>query len=109
MPPRPAAILSLLLLHATCALAAGSEVERGREVYEAHCHACHSPGNVMVSSPKAGDVPAWEARLAKGVEKATDNAMGGIGAMPPKGGAEALTRDEVRAAIRFMASGFLQR
>ena len=103
MAPRPAAIFSILLLHATCVLAAGSEVERGREVYESHCHACHSPRNVMVSSPKAGDVAAWEARLAKGLEKATDNAMAGIGAMPPRGGAEALTRDEVRAAIRFMA------
>lgn len=97
------ALVVPLLLLAFPALSAEAEVERGAAVYRAHCHACHAASNVMVSSPKAGDVAAWKERLAQGLEKATDNAVAGFGAMPPKGGATELTREEVRAAIRFMA------
>ena len=91
-----------LLLLALPALSAGAG-EKGEAVYRTHCHACHAASNVMVSSPKAGDVAAWRERLAQGLEKATDNAVAGFGAMPPKGGANELTREEIRAAIRFMA------
>lgn len=94
----------LCLLLCLSATAAASEIEKGKSVYRAHCHACHAPTNVMVSSPKAGDVAAWKERLAEGLESATDKAVAGTGAMPPKGGAAGLTREEIRAAIRYMAA-----
>ncbi len=95
------AVIAALLLVSLPAVSAGSE--KGPEIYRAHCQACHAPANVMVSAPKAGDAGAWKEHLAQGLEKATDNAVAGIGAMPPKGGATQLTREEIRAAIRFMA------
>ena len=71
----------------------------GRNVYENVCAACHAPHNVMVSSPKAGDIAEWTRRLAKGLDQTTDNAVNEVGAMPPKGGASQLAREETREAI----------
>jgi cytochrome c5 len=76
----------------------------GRAVYKSICMACHAPQNVMVSSPKAGDVGEWNRRLAKGLEATTDNAVNGFGAMPPKGGSGELARDQIRSAIQYMAA-----
>ncbi|MCX7217884.1 MAG: c-type cytochrome [Burkholderiales bacterium] len=74
----------------------------GRAVYVAVCSACHAPENVMVSAPKAGDTAEWRKRLHKGIDAAADNAINGVGAMPPKGGHSALSRAEILSAIEFM-------
>jgi cytochrome c5 len=42
--------------------------------------------------------------MARGIEQLTDNAVAGIGAMPTKGGAAELSREQIRAAIRHMAA-----
>jgi cytochrome c5 len=98
-------VLILLLLPAANAIAAApGNGDAGRAVYESSCRACHDPANVMVSSPKAGDAAEWAKRLDKGIEKLTDNAANGIGAMPPKGGAAELNRDQIRDAILHMAA-----
>jgi cytochrome c5 len=75
----------------------------GESVYQTVCIACHAPANVMVSSPKAGDVAEWNRRLKKGMPVLIDNAINGVGAMPAKGGASALTRTEIGLAIEFMS------
>ena len=98
-------VLALFLLPSALGGAAGpANGEEGRAVYESSCRACHDPANVMVSSPKAGDLAEWSKRLDKGIEKITDNAVNGFGAMPPKGGAAALTREQIRDAIEHMAA-----
>lgn len=77
----------------------------GRTVYQSVCIACHVPQNVMVSSPKAGDVGEWGKRLAKaqnGIETLADHAVEGFGAMPAKGGSAELSRDQIREAIKYM-------
>jgi len=79
----------------------------GRQVYESVCIACHAQENIMVSAPKFGDAAEWQRRLArseKGIDTLTDHAVNGFAAMPPKGGHSELTRDQIRQAIRFMAS-----
>jgi len=88
-----------MLSHST-AVAAGKD---GRTVYNTSCVACHAPGNVMVSSPKLGDKNEWTRRLQKGLDQTTDNAVKGLGAMPPKGGCMDCTREEIRSAIQYMA------
>lgn len=95
------AVVGLLPMfsHSTAA-AAGKD---GRTVYNTSCVACHAPGNVMVSSPKLGDKDEWARRLHKGLDQTTDNAMKGLGAMPPKGGCMDCTRAEIRSAIQYMA------
>ena len=77
--------------------------DEGRAIYAAICSACHAPANVMVGSPKAGDTVEWNRRLAKGLEAVVDNAVNGFAAMPPKGGAGALSREQIRQAIQYMA------
>lgn len=102
-PRIPVLVLFLLpAVHVFAATAGNSDA--GRVVYESSCRACHDPVNVMVSSPKAGDATEWARRLGKGIEKATDNAVNGIGAMPPNGGATGLTREQIRDAILHMAA-----
>lgn len=76
----------------------------GRSLYTTYCTACHAPENVMVSSPKLGDKNEWGRRLSTGLDQATDRAVKGFGAMPPKGGCMDCTRDEIRRAIQFMAN-----
>lgn len=98
-------VLILFLLPGAMVNAASTgNGDAGRAVYESSCRACHGPANVMVSSPKAGDAAEWSKRLQKGIEKLTDNAVNGIGAMPPNGGAAELTRDQARDAILHMAA-----
>lgn len=80
-------------------------IKSGRAVYESVCIACHAVENVMVAAPKAGDVAEWRRRLVqapKGIDTLADHAVNGFGAMPPKGGRDELTRDEIRSAISFM-------
>jgi cytochrome c5 len=100
-------------LHFTGALAAAlvlaaagqaGAADMGRDVYQAVCMACHAAENVMVSSPKQGDVREWQRRLARArsLDALADNAVSGYEAMPPKGGHPELTRSQIEAAIRFM-------
>ena len=76
--------------------------EAGRTTYASVCSACHAPENVMVDSPKAGDTAEWDRRLRKGMAAVIDNAVAGLGAMPPKGGRSDLSRDTIQWAIEFM-------
>lgn len=95
-----AALGALLLLWGAGAAHAAAD---GRALYEAVCRACHSPENVMVSSPKAGDAAEWALRLRKGLDRLTDNAVNGFGAMPPKGGCADCSPAQIRQAIEYMA------
>lgn len=73
--------------------------DAGKKLYEAACQACHSTG--AAGAPKVGDKAAWAPRLSKGVDVVHANAIKGIGAMPPKGGASA-SDAEVKAAVDYM-------
>jgi len=93
------------LAGALIAHAEAQENELGRSVYRATCSACHAPENVMVSAPKLGDSRDWRRRAspdAAGLERLTEHALNGIGAMPPKGGNPALSREQIQSAIEYM-------
>jgi|JI10StandDraft_1071094.scaffolds.fasta_scaffold2178561_1 cytochrome c5 len=98
------AAVSFVFLQQICITDTALANEAGRAIYNSICSACHAPANVMVSSPKAGDSDEWEKRLGKGLEILTDNAANGFGAMPPKGGASELSREQLRQAIQYMAT-----
>ncbi|NML62917.1 hypothetical protein HHL21_17895 [Massilia sp. RP-1-19] len=105
---KPLALLAMMSMMPMPAFADDAQrVEAGKAAYRAVCIACHAPENVMVSAPKAGDVAEWAKRAGRapgGIEMPTANAMRGVGAMPPKGGAAELTRAQIRGAIEFMRS-----
>lgn len=102
-PTRFSAIATLAFSRLFCYADAALANDEGRALYMSVCNACHAPENVMVSSPKAGDTAEWVKRLTKGLEAVTDNAVNGFAAMPPKGGASELSREQIRQAIQYMA------
>jgi len=72
----------------------------GQVIYTKSCVSCHKMG--IAGAPKVGDKSAWAPLIADGEEKMLNNAIKGIGNMPPKGGASKLTDDEIKAAVDYM-------
>lgn len=72
----------------------------GESVYAKICGRCHSTGEY--GSPRLGDTAAWTPRFHEGVDHLLDQAINGLGAMPPRGGVEDLSDADVRAAIVYM-------
>jgi cytochrome c5 len=81
--------------------AAGAKPD-GKKVFDTTCHVCHGTG--VAGAPKFGDKAAWAPRLAQGIDTLVKTALTGKGAMPPKGGNNALSDAEVRAAVEYMAA-----
>ncbi|WP_417524443.1 c-type cytochrome [Marinovum sp.] len=104
VPSLPAA-LALAALANAAPLPVSAEVgSRAEAIYQSHCAACHAPENIMVSSPKLNNAAQWRERLAPGLDHVIDRAVKGFGAMPPMGLCDACSRDDIEAAIRFMAA-----
>ena len=74
----------------------------GEQVYGQVCKTCHETG--LAGSPKFGDKAAWAKIVAQGEKLSFEHAIGGIRAMPAKGGNSELTDDEVKRAVVFMAN-----
>jgi len=72
----------------------------GKKIYETTCIACHGTG--AAGAPKAGDKAAWAPHLKEGMNALYANAIKGKNAMPPKGGNNALTEAEMRAAVDYL-------
>ena len=82
------------------------DLEAGRRVWVGTCIACHSTG--LGGAPLIGNRELWGPRIAQGVEVLVEHATNGFygkkGEMPARGGNEALSDDQVRRAVVFMAS-----
>ncbi|HET7774830.1 MAG TPA: c-type cytochrome [Azospira sp.] len=70
-----------------------------KSVYNGVCAACHASG--AAGAPKAGDKAAWAPRIAQGKDTLYKNAIGGKGAMPPKGGAS-LADDDFKKVVDYL-------
>ncbi|MES2831580.1 MAG: c-type cytochrome [Pseudomonadota bacterium] len=77
-------------------------LQTGTQVYTAACAACHTAG--VAGAPKLGDTAAWSVRIAKGYDTLVKHAVGGIGAMPAKGGNADLDDVEVARAVAYMGN-----
>jgi cytochrome c5 len=73
----------------------------GEQAFTTVCSTCHSPG--INGAPKVGDHAAWGPRIAQGKETLYANAIGGKGAMPPRGGT-AWPDATIRMAVDYMIS-----
>jgi cytochrome c5 len=82
------------------ASAAGGDAAKGKTVFDATCNVCHGAG--IAGAPKAGDKAAWAPRIKQGVPAMYEAALKGKGAMPPKGGNNALSEADVKAAVDHM-------
>ncbi len=74
----------------------------GKEIVDAVCSACHATG--ALNAPKIGDKAAWGKHIGGGLDHLTQNAIKGMGQMPPRGGNPDLTDIEIARAIVFMAN-----
>lgn len=74
-------------------------VSMAAKVYEASCSACHA--NAAIGAPVLGDKEAWAEVLTKGIDQVYSNALNGINAMPPKGGAD-ISEKELNEVVDYM-------
>ena len=82
-----------------------ARLQLGRGIWLGTCHACHA--NDIAGAPLVSEAEAWRPRIAQGQEvlyrRALEGFFGPKGTqMPPRGGNDALTDDEVRAAVDYM-------
>lgn len=77
----------------------------GKSVYGKVCAMCHAVG--AAGAPKPGDKTEWAPRIAQGNDTLYKHAIEGFtgtkGMMPARGANAALTDDEVKAAVDYMA------
>lgn len=80
--------------------------DKGKQVFDAVCFACHTPG--AAGAPKFGDATAWAPRIAKGMdtlyEHSLNGFMGEAGLMPPKGGRPDFADADIKAAVDYMTA-----
>jgi cytochrome c5 len=82
-----------------------ARLKQGRATWLGTCEACHA--NDVAGAPLVTNKAAWAPRLAKGREALYRSALGGLTGpngtqMPPRGGNDKLTDDEIRAAVEYM-------
>ncbi len=92
--------LETLQVDETGAVAEAVATTAGEKVYQQACLMCHEAG--VAGSPMTGDAAAWADRIAQGRDKLVENAINGIGVMPPKGGQSQLSDEDVAAAVDYL-------
>jgi cytochrome c5 len=80
----------------------GAGNRSGEQLFQAACNGCHGSG--ALGAPKVGDSGAWAPRIAKGLDGLLKSAVGGLRAMPAKGGVADATNAELARAIVYMAN-----
>jgi cytochrome c5 len=92
--------LETLQVDETGAVAEAVATTVGEKVYQQACQMCHEAG--VAGAPMTGNAAAWADRIAQGRDKLVENAINGIGVMPPKGGQSQLSDEDVAAAVDFL-------
>ncbi|MFK8022068.1 MAG: cytochrome c5 family protein [Pseudomonadales bacterium] len=77
----------------------------GAAIWSENCEGCHGIG--IAGAPVAGSASAWMPRISKGREALYQHALEGFYGpkgtmMPPRGGNDALSDEEVKAAVDHM-------
>ena len=95
-PPPPASTSTTLFADAAI-------TNLGKQRWARTCAMCHVRGEG--GAPKIGDAAAWQPRLAQGEAMLLDHTVNGFNNMPPLGYCMDCEREDLRAYIRFMATG----
>jgi cytochrome c5 len=81
-------------------------LQQGRTIWMQVCRNCHLTG--VAGAPAIGDPAAWAERQRKGTDALYASALQGIAddngnwRMPPRGGNDTLSDEQVRRAIDYM-------
>ena len=93
---------------ADASTAEGVNGSSGESVYNGLCVNCHGIAALAAMIPQTGDAAVWGARIDKGIDILYGNAINGytgeLGMMPAKGGNQALSDEEVKAAVDYIIS-----
>lgn len=84
-----------------------ARLKAGREIWLGTCRACHADD--VAGAPLVSDRKAWAPRLARGKPALYQSALKGrVGPkgteMPPRGGNDALSDEQVKAAVDYMTA-----
>jgi cytochrome c5 len=96
----PSAVAPAVAAVAVAAAATGTNVGKGKALYDSACTACHTAG--IAGAPKFGDKTAWAPLAKEGVKHLVETVIKGQGAMPPKGGKPDATEADITAAVEYM-------
>jgi len=72
------------------------------QVYNTYCMACHMTG--ASDAPILGNVDHWAPRIANGIDSLYQNAINGIGAMPPRGICTDCSDEDLQATVDYILS-----
>ncbi|XOV70619.1 MAG: c-type cytochrome [Verrucomicrobiota bacterium] len=79
-------------------------LQKGRLIWMETCAACHLEG--LGDAPLIANKEAWADRIEKGMttlyQHAIEGFYGSIGEMPPRGGNESLSDEEIKLAVDFV-------
>ncbi|MCM2680087.1 c-type cytochrome [Echinimonas agarilytica] len=78
------------------------EPSQGELIVKGTCKVCHAQG--INGAPIIGNKKMWGPRLGQGIPVLVEHASNGYGLMPAKGGNDALTKEEITAAVEYMVS-----
>jgi cytochrome c5 len=87
-------------------------LEAGRAIWMGTCRNCHLLG--VAGAPAVTDFAEWEARLTKGKEALYESALHGVRGddglyrMPPQGGNQRLSQEQVRLAVDYKVAAIEQ-
>lgn len=76
--------------------------EAGKSIYEQYCSGCHNMGGG--GAPKLGDTQAWAGLMQNGISNLYQNAIHGIGGMPPKGTCNSCTDEQLHQAVDYIVA-----
>lgn len=72
----------------------------GQKIYDRYCVGCHGIGSG--GAPKMGDATDWAPKLKQGLPTLYQNAIQGIGNMPPRGTCGSCSDAEIKAAVDYI-------
>lgn len=76
------------------------ELRAASDIYENTCAACHDTGSA--GAPVLGETGEWEERVEQDFDTLVEHVIDGLGAMPPRGGDDSLSDDEIRWTVAYM-------
>lgn len=76
------------------------DLANGQKTYQAHCAACHSTG--IGGAPKVGVASDWTALGKTPLFILFENVWHGVSIMPPKGGCQGCSREDLTSAVAYM-------
>lgn len=80
--------------------------EQGKEIFKNNCASCHTGGfkGWVTGAPEIGELEEWKESFEKNNQELVNIVFTGANDHELKGGCDACTKDQIRAAIEYIMS-----